>query len=254
MYYLVKWRFLLFLFLSVLALLADQHAFSQIKIQGSVFDISKKRPLEGVSVVSTSGSMAITDVLGKYTIRVNIDDSIYFSYLDKPTNKFPVKDMVAANNFDISLHVASNILPEVFVRPRDYREDSIQNRLDYAKAFDFRKPGVSVSALPTTAGGGVGFDLGELVNVFRFRRNKNMLALQDRLEGEEKDKFIDRRFSKGLVKKITGLEGEDLNMFMKMYRPSFEFTQVANDYEFFDAIKQNSVRFRDIFLSPVNNY
>ncbi|MBC8035240.1 MAG: hypothetical protein H7Y03_13905 [Chitinophagaceae bacterium] len=233
----------------VVGFLVGQEAFSQIKIRGTVFDISKQRPLEGVSVMSTSGSGTVTDVLGNYVIKVGMEDSIYFSYLEKPTSKFPVRQMIATNNFDISLHVASNILPEIFVKPRSYKEDSIQNRLDYAKAFDFRRPGVSTSMLPPGAGGpGVGVDLAELVNVFRFRRNKNMLAFQERVEQQEKDKYVDRRFSKGIVKKVTGLDGDDLTMFMKMYRPTYEFTTAANDYEFFESIKQNSAKFRAVFL------
>lgn len=235
---------------SVIALLMCETVFSQIKIRGTVFDISKKRPLEGVSVMSTSGAGTVTDVLGNYTIKVSLEDSIYFSYLDKPTSRFPVKDMVATNNFDISLHVTSNILPEVFVRPPDYRQDSIQNRKDYAKAFDFRRPGLSISSLPAGSGGaGVGVDLGELVNVFRFKRTKSILAFQERLEQQEQDKFVDRRFNKSLVKRITGLDGEDLTMFMKMYRPSYEFSVAASDYDFFENIKQNSLKFRAVFLS-----
>lgn len=239
--------------LLVVTLLIGIDAFSQITIKGNVYDITKKRPLEGVSVMSTSGGGTSTNVLGQYTIRVSIDDSIYFSYLEKPTPKFAVKTMLATNNFDISLHVTSNVLPEVFVRPPDYKEDSVQNRLDYAKVFNFRKPGVSVSSLPQGSHGpGVGFDAQELIGIFSFKKNKNMAAFQDRLYREEEDKFIDRRFNKGLVKRITALDGEELTSFMKIHRPEYNFTVDATDYEFYEYIKQNSIRFKALFLSSEN--
>lgn len=248
---LLKSRYSLIAGLYIIILLIGQTALSQVTIHGTVFDISKKGPLEGVSVISNSGKGTSTDVLGKYSIRVNLDDSIYFSYLGKPTPKFAVKEMVTANNFDISLHVNSNILPEVFVRAPSYKMDSLQNRLDYAKIFNYRKPGIGVSMMPAGSGqSGVGFDMDELIDIFRYKKKKSMLAVQERMLQQEQDKYIDHRFSKGLVKKITNLDGEALIMFMRLNRPSYEFTVQSNEYDFYEYIKQRSERFKADFLSP----
>lgn len=241
-------RTVLFIIILLPLLLASGILRSQVTIRGGVFDISGKRPLEGVSVISSSGKGTTTNVLGNYVITVSEDDSIYFSYLNKPTVKFAVSTIPAINNFDISLHVPSNILPEVRVVPPSYRFDSMQNRQDYAKIFNFRKPGLSISSLPAGSGGaGVGLDLDELINVFRFRRNKSMLGFQQRLILEEQDKFIDYRFNKLLVRKITQLSGPELDKFMKLFRPTFEFTQLSNDYEFHVYIKQSYQQYRAVF-------
>jgi hypothetical protein len=61
-----------------------------INISGTVYDISARRPLEAVAVLSTSGKGAITDSLGRYFIRVPIKDSIWFSMIGKNTMKYPV--------------------------------------------------------------------------------------------------------------------------------------------------------------------
>ncbi|RXK80597.1 hypothetical protein [Filimonas effusa] len=54
----------------------------------------------------------------------------------------------------------------------DYKQDSIQNRKDYAKIFNFRKPGLRLSTSPpstyTPGSLTVGLDLEELINAFRF--------------------------------------------------------------------------------------
>lgn len=212
--------------------------------------MSRTRTLEGVSVMTTSGRFTTTNSLGNYSIEVKENDSIYFSYLTKPTMKFPVSTITNLSGFDISLHVPSNILPEVKVMPPSYKLDSLQNRLDYAKAFNFKKPGLGITTTPPGAGGaGVGLDLDQLINMFRFRKNKSMLGFQRRLIQEEEDKFIDHRFNKILVKKITSLSGAELNKFMVLFRPSYEFTQLSSEYEFYYYIKRSYLQYKAVFLT-----
>lgn len=211
-------------------------ASAQVKITGRVYDISQYRPLEAVSVMTTSGLGTASDSLGRYTIIARESDSIWFSYLNKPTPKYPVKQIPNLNNFEISLHVNTTELKEVRVMPRNYRLDSIQNRQDYAKAFNFQKPGIGSSL--NIASGGVGLDIDELIHMFQFRRNKRMLAFQNRLLQEEEDRYIDHRFSRALVIKLTGLHGEALNNFMNIYRPPVEFVESSSEYEFQDYIKK----------------
>lgn len=210
---------------------------SQIRVTGRVYDISKFRPLDAVSILTTSGTGTTSDSLGRYSIVVRETDSIWFSYLNKPTPKYPVKSIQNPDNFEISLHVFSNDLKEVRVMPRNYRLDSIRNREDYAKAFNYNKPGIG-SSLNVGPGGGVGLDLDEFIRMFQFRRNKRMLAFQNRLLEEEEDRYIDHRFSRALVIKLTGLRGEELNNYMKIYRPTLEFVETSTDYEFQDYIKK----------------
>ena len=198
--------------------------------------MSKTIPLPAVSVLSTSGVGTVTDSMGNYTLLVNETDSIWFSYLNKPTPKFAVSGMNLFNGFDISLHIPVTELKEVKIMPRSYKRDSLQNRLDYAKAFDFKKPGISLSN-PSSGAFGVGLDLDAFINMFNFRKNRRMAHFQQRLIEEEQDKFIDHRFTKALVKKITRFNGSELDDFMKKYRPSLEFTSTSTDYEFDEYIK-----------------
>jgi hypothetical protein len=144
--------------------------------------------------------------------------------------------------FDIALHVNVPTLREVKIRPRDYRFDSLQNRRDYAKIFDYRKPGLR----PVTPqyGAGMGFDINEIINIFRFRRNRSMASFQQRLVLEEQEKFISHRFNKALVRRLTLLESPALDSFMALYRPSYTFTKNAGDYDFQYYIKTAFFRFK----------
>lgn len=164
-------------------------------------------------------------------------DSVWFSYLNKPTPKYAVAAVANYNSFDISLHVPVSELREVRVIPRNYKMDSLQNRKDYAKVFDYRKPGISINRAPYSGQPGVGIDLNQLIGMFQFKKNRRMLAFQQRLITEEQEKFIDHRFTKALVRKITNTTGERQADFMKKYRPSYEFLTIASDYELAEYIK-----------------
>lgn len=211
-------------------------------IKGVVYDSTRNYPLELVSVLSTAGTGTVTNAEGYYEIRVTERDSIWFSYLNKPTVKFPVLKIANPMQFDISLQVSVPVLKEVKVFPRNYKLDSIRNRQDYAKVFNYQKPGLKI--VTPQYGAGVGLDLDELINMFRFRRNKSMLAFQQRLLLEEQEKFIDYRFNKAMVRRLTLLEGAELDRFMKTFRPSYLFTKLSGDYEFRLYIKQSLYRFK----------
>ena len=227
----------------LLFVFAPPGAFSQeYKVRGYVYDSSKNYPLQSVSVMSTSGKGTLTDADGLYELEVFEKDSVWFSYLGKPTVKFPVANMLNPLEFDVSLHVNVPTLREVKIRPRNYRFDSIQNRKDYAKIFNFQKPGLKT--VTPSYGAAVGFDLGEIINMFRFRRNRSMLSFQQRLLLEEEEKYIDHRFNKALVRRLTLLDGPVLDNFMQLYRPSYSFTKFAGEYDFQLYIKNAAERFR----------
>ena len=72
-----------------------------INIKGRVFDISARRPLEAVAVISTSGKGTTTDSLGRYELRVSVKDSIWFSMIGKSTMKYPVDTISNTESFDV---------------------------------------------------------------------------------------------------------------------------------------------------------
>jgi hypothetical protein len=217
---------------------------AQYVVKGTVFDSSHRYRIEAVTVVSTAGRMTMTDSLGRYQIAVGEKDSIWFSYLGKPTPKYPVLKIVDVTQFDIALRLKSDVMKEVIVRNRNYRQDSIQNRKDYAKVFDFHRP--NVASLTSIGPTGAAIDLDELIRVFQFRKNKSMEKFKERLEEQERQKFIDHRFNKALVRRLTNLDGSNLDVFMLKFRPSYAFTLTASEYDFQMYIK----RCFELFNSP----
>jgi hypothetical protein len=222
--------------LALLFLLPLQKTFAQYKVQGTVYDSSHIYPLESVSVLATNGNGTVTNANGNYIIDVGERDSIWFSYLGKPTVKFAVLKMPDVTHFDISLQINITVLKEVKVRPPNYKEDSLRNRKDYAKVFDFRRP--NLGTMTSIGPSGAGIDINELIRTFQFRKNKSTERFRERLEQQERDKSVEHRFNKALVRRLTNLNGDELDKFMALYRPTYEFTLYSSDYDFQYYIKE----------------
>ncbi|MFT3826255.1 MAG: hypothetical protein QM731_20190 [Chitinophagaceae bacterium] len=217
-------------------------ATAQVQINGTVYDRMARYGVPNVSVMGTSGAGTITDSLGRYTIKLSGTDSIYFSYLGKATRKFPVKEIPPGQHFDMSLQVSVDSLPSVTVRQRSYREDSLQNRNEYRKAFEYEPDYLA-------GGGGGGFGVGiSLDALFSLRKIRRMEAFRKRLEWEEREKYIDHRFTKAIVRRVTGLQSPALDSFMVWYRPSYETLQIfETEYDYYKYIKDWSLYFEEVW-------
>jgi hypothetical protein len=217
--------------------LASEAGAQYFKLKGTVYDSTRTFPIVSVTVLTSSGKGAVTDSYGHYEIDVRETDSVWFSYLNKATIKYAVGKVFDASRFDIAIHINIPTLKEVIVKPRNYKMDSIQNRLDYAKAFNWEKPGLKTTA-PGSLGEPAGIDLGEIIRMFQFRKNRSMASFKERLLQEERDKFIEHRFNKALVLRLTGLIGEERDSFMLRCRPNYEFCLYTSDYDFQYYIKK----------------
>lgn len=222
---------------------------AQVTVSGTVYDVSKTNLVENVRVVSTGGMFSITDSLGKYSIIAMPGDSLTFIYNNKPTQKFAVTSIKFPDQFDISIKIPVqsrySMLKEVKVFSRTYKQDSLENRQTYADVFDYKKPRIESSIGP---GGVAGADLGQLINIFRFRRNRQLKAFQERLELQEEERYVNYRFNKVYVKRITGIEGPALDSFMRWYKPSFEFTRASSELLFNQYLLNSSYSFKKLLL------
>ncbi len=219
----------------------------QVLISGNVYDSSKLYAIPDVTVHTTSGGTSITDSTGAYRIYTNENDSLSFYYNGKSTIKFPVRSISNYTAFDISLRIKIKdkekykLLNPVTVFMSSYQQDSLENRQEYAKIFGAEKPGIHSTYDP---GGAAGLDLDALVGMFQFRKNKQQSAFRSRLVQEEQENYIDYRFSSKTITRITGLKGDTLEQYKKMYRPSYFFVVNSSLAEFYQYILNTSYAFR----------
>ncbi len=213
-------------------------------IYGQVYDNLTLHPLRNVAVLANAGLLQLTDSNGFYEISINYGDSIWFSYEGKNSEKFSTK-AIYDGNLNIMLHLKISNLPEVTVFNSNYLLDSLLNRKDYAKYFNY-EPGLKISTTNNTNTPGqigAGIDIESLINLFRTRYNRHLEALQNRLIDEEQNKYIDHRFNPTLVKKITHLQEPDLAKFMDEFRPQYNLLTNFNDLELAVYIQESFYEF-----------
>lgn len=219
---------------------------SQITVSGTVYDSTKLYSITGVRVASTGGNYVFTDSVGIYHITVNEKDSLSFYYAGRPTTKFPVSSISNYNEFDISLRIKAKelykTLKEVRVFSKSHKEDSLENRVTYSKIFNYSKPGIRSESNPGSAA--AGFDLDELIHVFRFRKNKENLRYQKFMVDQEQDSYINYRFSPLIIQKLTNLKGDSLIRYRKLYQPSYSFLNRSSQAELYLYIESSVAAFR----------
>lgn len=234
-----------FIFTLIVLILFNTTTFSQIVVSGSVLDKSKLNYVEGVRVFSTGNKISITDSLGRYSIVANKKDSIYFVYDTKPTQKFAIASIPNPAQFDISIHLnvkgKHSVLKEVIVFSKYHRLDSAENRITYAKIFNYHKPRLETSYAP---GGAAGFDANELFSLFTPKKNRRMQKLQDMMLRNEEEQYVNYRFNKNFVRRITQIKGAALDSFMMLYRPSYFFISTSTELQFNQYILNASYQFK----------
>jgi hypothetical protein len=144
---LYAFTFIFFLSLQVIA--------QDTYVSGTVLDSSRRYIVAAVKVTSTSGTIVYTDSSGSYTILVSKSDSINFTYRNKSTIWFPVRDIKYGYPFDVSLQVSMadkyKMLKEVIVVKKSYREDSTEFRNKYNKVLGTSRGGFRISCLLYTS-------------------------------------------------------------------------------------------------------
>lgn len=237
---------------TVLFILKLTDAGAQQYISGTVYDSTGFVPLAYVQVNAGSGDCAVTDSNGRYRIAALPGDSLTFTYNAKATLKYAVGTIANPAAFDIALHVRVarkyQLLKEVRVFSRSYRFDSLENRERFAEIFNYSRGGVKPSLDPVS--GVAGMDINELVNLFRFRRNRQLARMRDRLIAEEEEKYVNYRFNKATVRRVTGLEEKELDIFMNMYRPDYTFTRNSSLVDFYRYILEASYDYRKTVRPP----
>ncbi len=226
---------------------------AQVSVTGIVYEQGSSKPMAGVSVLTAKGHPAMTDSTGHYSILVLPGDSIWFSWLGRRSGKTAVGDIFNPEAFDISLDPGIQTLNTVAVQGyngNNFSSDSIRNRKEYRKVFEYDDS--AHSALDdVSAKGKRGSSLGMDFNLDQIAdpsASKRMAAFHDRLVREEQQDYINHRFNKNLVHRITGLESPALDSFMVRYRPDYDtLHSFESDWDYYSSIKDNCKEFLEIW-------
>lgn len=160
-----------------------------------------------------------TSSMGVFTIEVSLGDSLSFS----KTGYGPVKTVIHVFE-DIILDMQPGLEIETVVVTRSTRESELRDALG-----DYRRKGVHNGG-HNTVGTYLGSPATALYNLFG-REPRNARRFEKYMNQEMDALKVDRIFNKKIVSEITGLEGDELQAFMEVYRPTLSVAENWGQYD-----------------------
>jgi len=218
------------------------------KVTGLVIDKATKQPISGV-VIKAMAATTRTNQLGQFEIALAYpNDSLKIIALGYQT-RFVV---AGKSNVLITIELTpkvNNLNEVTIIGDRSFKKDSLANRADYARQFNYKGPRV-IDAF--TNGShfyypGEFFSVNLLVLVQALTKKStpeykfNKLLIRD-----EHEQYVDEHFNRGIVSGITQLKGDTLAAFLLQYRPGYEFVKKSTDYDMEVYIRGCYKKFKDV--------
>ncbi len=218
----------------LLFIFTSRSVYAQGVVSGKIFDSGTQIPLEGVSIRNArTGGGELSDRNGFYSVNARQGDSVEVYLLGYKRFKFRVVESGTDMVKNAYLTIEKFNLPGVDVLARrNNTKDSLANRIENASLFNYRRPSVAKVVL-----GSVFHPISGLQYLTDLSKNKRLKHFQTHLVNEERDRYIDTRFSREDVIGITGLKGKELDDFMDLYKPSFELAHESSEYDMMVYIK-----------------
>lgn len=225
------------------------------KISGIVTDEVTKQPVSG-AMVNTGNAKTMTDFGGRFQLTfTGAGDSL--KIIHPKYKKYTVALTDPASILLIQLEPKVTQLNEVTIRGnRDFKQDSITNRTDYAKQFNYQPPKLKdvFSTDLKQPGELISINLLTLAAVLT-AKSTPQYKFKQVLIRDEHEQYVDEKFNRGNVSRITGLKGDTLAQFVTQYRPEYQFALKATDYDMevyikdcFEKFKKDGVEGTDPFV------
>jgi hypothetical protein len=201
------------------------HGWGQQFLTGKIYKKNSTETLLSVSIHNISQQRYdLSDEDGSYRIPAAPGDHIAFSSVGYVADTLTVTASLLTANCPIYLDIRPQELQAVRVGQfSNYQLDSMDRRKEYAWVYDHEN--TPRFARDRQGGDGVGITM----NIFRNSSSaaKQRIHLEKRLAKEEEDYYVDSRYNKDYVAKITHLKGDSLKDFMRRYRPSYDYCRKA---------------------------
>ena len=219
-------------YLLLILFLIPAFAASGQQVSGIVTDKATNQAVSG-AMISIGNSKTMTNQTGRFEIALAHGDSIKVVH-------FAYKTYIAAIRKTqtlilVQLEPKVTALNEVTVHAtRDFKQDSIANRLNFAKQFNYTGPKV-MDAFTGNSDNRQPFELISvnplLLVAALTKKSSPEYKFKQKLIGDEHEQYVDEKFNRGIVSTITGLQGDTLSTFLVSYRPTYEFAVKATVYD-----------------------
>lgn len=230
---------IIFLFFLVVSMFLGARSVAQVIVTGKVYDRESREILYLATVKNKStGEGNFSDLGGNYRISAKEYDVIIFSFVGYYPDSITVTVSKGTEVRDVFLHARPHELSgvEVTAGLTPYQVDSINRRRqfrEYLAAPRYKMIGGNGDNGNTP--GGFGISISPFTFFSKAEKQKRKF---DRMYAvAERQKFIDSRYTRELVSRVTGLKGDSLAYFMNSHQPAYEFVRTASDMELMYWIK-----------------
>ncbi|MGB7528313.1 MULTISPECIES: hypothetical protein [Sphingobacterium] len=205
--------------------------YAQQSLEGIVYDKDTKRRLGEVQIRNLNTQKYIyNDARGEFRTSVKAGDVLVFKKIGYFSDT-----LVYNNNAVLIVNLKENVaqIETVTVVGRKSPDEVLAEiKRDYGKAFELSTPGDLFSVGRT----GAGLNINSLYNMVS-KEGKNARRFTQFIGKLHEENIIDFNFTPELVRSLVGLEGDELKVFMQLFRPTYEFVSTANYYQMVKYIK-----------------
>ena len=200
--------------------------FAQQVLTGKIVRRESTEPLIGVTVINLSRSKTnISDMGRNYKIPASPGDTILFTSASYQRDTVIVSDYMLTESWLVDLSPRIDVLPKANVEEiSNYQIDSLKRHEEYKTLLDKKHPIKLFDE--KTQDDAPGLFISPID--FFSKTEKNKRRLRRRLKQEEEDYYIDYKFPPVRVALLTRLTGDSLQLFLRLYRPSYAFCRKAN--------------------------
>jgi len=207
-------------------------------IQGIVFDMNSKQRLTRVYIYNTrTGEGFYNTTKGEFKTNARAGDVLVAALQGYGVDTIGVH---SGNTVLFYLKRNSIQLQEVVVRDSTLSPaDQLKAKQEeYSSAYSKGNVKNVLTTGGSNGGGGAGLSINALYTLLS-REGRNARLLQKIIERDYRDAMIDYRFTKTIINRVTGLNGDKLIDFKQQYKPGYYFILQANDYDLIEYITKS---------------
>lgn len=208
-------------------------------VVGIMLDESTFEPVQLANIlIRNTGSRHVSNRKGYFHFMISATDSVYISAIGYKTKFVFGQNLISQNVGDtIKIYLRQTVykLKDVNVYYPNHKRDSIA-RL----AAEFLKTDPLLNNYDRVTKRNKGSMMSPLTAMYEAwsKEGQDMQKFEEFLQFAEEQKAVDRRYNKKVIKKITEIEDEDLDEFIRFCKIDRYFIITAQEYDLYAAIKK----------------
>lgn len=203
-------------------------------MHGHVMDVGSNEPVEGVCILNIyTEEKTHSNPEGEFSVEIEAGQLVEFRKQGYKILRVRVPQGKRPTYFKVMMQRAGTDVVD-YVNSRgaapDYKTDSMRYYALYKETLEMpRLNGVDAVQHPFSA---------------MSKKNRQIWAFQDEYRFYQEQKYIDYTFNPKLVSNITSLQGDSLQAYMELFRPTYDQLRGMSEYAYYNYIKRTAELYR----------